>query len=112
MAAKRLCLFDELPALRTRLRSRGNMARQIARPSEGGTSRRLRNKSRCLFPHLKRILKLDRLRLRRPNGGRDRFILAAIAQNLRTMAKLIPMRPRARIGSVEQFGLAATNLSQ
>ena len=30
-----------------------------------------------------RILKLDRLRLRGPNGARDEFILAATAQNLR-----------------------------
>jgi len=43
-----------------------------------------------LFAHLKRILKLDRLRLRGPNGARDEFHLAA-AQNLRKLAKLIPM---------------------
>jgi hypothetical protein len=41
--------------------------------------------------HLKRILKLDRLRLRGPTGARDEFILAATAQNLRKMAKLVPM---------------------
>ena len=40
-----------------------------------------------LFAHLKRILKLDRLRLRGPSGARDEFLLAAIAQNLRRMAK-------------------------
>jgi hypothetical protein len=39
----------------------------------------------------KRILKLDRLRLRGPNGARDEFHLAATAQNLRKLAKLIPM---------------------
>ena len=44
-----------------------------------------------LFAHLKRILKLDRLRLRGPNGARDEFFLAATAQNLRKLAKLIPM---------------------
>jgi hypothetical protein len=43
-----------------------------------------------LFAHLKRILKLDRLRLRGPNGARDEFHLAATAQNLRKLAKLIP----------------------
>src|SRR5262249_25183429 len=58
---------------------------------EGRTSRRLRKKIEMLFAHLKRILKLDRLRLRGPNGARDEFILAATAQNLRKMAKLIPM---------------------
>jgi len=45
-----------------------------------------------LFAHLKRILKLDRLRLRGPNGARDEFHLAAIAQNLRKLAKLIPVQ--------------------
>ena len=44
-----------------------------------------------VFAHLKRILRLDRLRLRGPNGARDEFLLAATAQNLRKMAKLIPM---------------------
>ena len=43
-----------------------------------------------LFAHLKRILKLDRLRLRGPTGARDEFLLAATAQNLRKLAKLIP----------------------
>jgi transposase len=68
-----------------------DMARQIAGSWEGRTSRRLRKKIEMLFAHLKRILKLDRLRLRGPNGARDEFILAATAQNLRKMAKLIPM---------------------
>jgi len=40
-----------------------------------------------LFAHLKRILKLDKLRLRGPSGARDEFLLAATAQNLRRMAK-------------------------
>ena len=40
------------------------------------------------FAHLKRILRLDRLRLRGPNGARDEFLLAATAQNLRRLAKL------------------------
>jgi hypothetical protein len=51
----------------------------------------LRKKVEMLFAHLKRILKLDRLRLRGPNGARDEFVLAATAQNLRKLAKLIPM---------------------
>jgi hypothetical protein len=37
------------------------------------------------------ILRLDRLRLRGPCGARDEFLLAATAQNLRKLAKLIPM---------------------
>jgi hypothetical protein len=68
-----------------------DMAREIAKSWEGRTSRRLRKKIEMLFAHLKRILKLDRLRLRGPNGARDEFTLAATAQNLRKMAKLIPM---------------------
>jgi transposase len=68
-----------------------DMARQIASSWEGRTSRRLRKKIEMLFAHLKRILKLDRLRLRGPNGAHDEFILAATAQNLRKLAKLIPM---------------------
>jgi hypothetical protein len=42
-----------------------------------------------LFAHLKCILKLDRLRLRGPTGAHDEFLLAA--QNLRKLAKLIPL---------------------
>jgi transposase len=67
-----------------------DMARQIARSSEGRVSRRLRKKIEMLFAHLKRILKLDRLRLRGPNGAHDEFLLAATAQNLRKLAKLMP----------------------
>jgi Transposase DDE domain len=40
-----------------------------------------------LFAHLKRIMKLDRLRLRGLNGAKDEFLMAATAQNLRRMAK-------------------------
>jgi transposase len=67
-----------------------DMARQIAKSWEGRTSRRMRKKIEMLFAHLKRILKLDRLRLRGPNGARDEFLLAATAQNIRKLAKLIP----------------------
>ena len=56
------------------------------------TSRCQRKKVEMLFAHLKRILKLDRLRLRGPNGARDEFHLAATAQNLRKLAKLIPVQ--------------------
>jgi len=72
-----------------------DMARQIAKSWQGQTSRRMRKKIEMLFAHLKRILKLDRLRLRGPNGARDEFLLAATAQNLRKLAKLIP-RPRLK----------------
>ena len=68
-----------------------DMARTIAKSWEGRVSRRLRKKVEMLFAHLKRILKLDRLRLRGPTGARDEFLLAATAQNLRKLAKLIPI---------------------
>jgi len=53
-------------------------------------SRDKRKKVEMLFAHLKRILGLNRLRLRGPNGAKDEFLLAAIAQNLRKLAKLRP----------------------
>ena len=68
-----------------------DIARAIAKSSEGRVSRRMRKKVEMLFAHLKRILKLDRLRLRGPTGARDEFLLAATAQNLRKLAKLIPI---------------------
>ena len=52
-----------------------------------------------LFAHLKRILKMDRLRLRGITGARDEFLLAAIAQNLRRLAKrLCPSVPDVVLG--------------
>jgi len=68
-----------------------DLARDIAKTKAYQTSRCQRKKVEMLFAHLKRILKLDRLRLRGPNGARDEFHLAATAQNLRKLAKLIPM---------------------
>ena len=68
-----------------------DLARALTDEDEWLTSRRERKKVEMLFAHLKRILRLDRLRLRGPNGARDEFHLAAAAQNLRKLAKLIPM---------------------
>jgi hypothetical protein len=56
-------------------------------------SRHDRKKVEMLFAHLKRILRLGRLRLRGPRGARDEFLLAATAQNLRKLAKLRPKLP-------------------
>lgn len=58
-------------------------------------SRCERKKVEMLFAHLKRILRLDRLRLRGPNGTRDEFHLAAAAQNLRKLAKVSLAAARA-----------------
>jgi transposase len=67
-----------------------DMARDLAQTDAYLVSRRQRKKVEMLFAHLKRILKLDRLRLRGPMGARDEFLMAATAQNLRKLAKLIP----------------------
>jgi transposase len=75
-----------------------DMAREIAKTEEYAVSRRQRKKVEMLFAHLKRILGLGRLRLRGPNGARDEFHLAAAAQNLRKLAKLIPLPTPAPAG--------------
>jgi transposase len=66
-----------------------DLARDISNTDAWLISRRQRKKVEMLFAHLKRILKLDRLRLRGPCGARDEFHLAAAAQNLRKLAKLL-----------------------
>jgi transposase len=65
-------------------------ARAIAKTEAYAVSRRERKKVEMLFAHLKRILGLSKLRLRGPSGAKDEFLLAATAQNLRKLAKLIP----------------------
>jgi hypothetical protein len=62
------------------------VARRVADTAAYRQSRKDRKKVEVLFAHLKRILKLDRLRLRGRRGARDEFLLAATAQNLRRMA--------------------------
>src|SRR5271163_3768922 len=66
-------------------------ARAIAKTEAYAVSCRERKKVEMLFAHLKRILRLGRLRLRGPSGAKDEFLLAATAQNLRKLAKLIPV---------------------
>jgi transposase len=67
------------------------VARSISHTSAYRDSRRHRKKVEMLFAHLKRILKLDRLRLRGLSGAQDEFLLAATVQNLRRMTKkLVP----------------------
>jgi transposase len=75
-----------------------DVARQIAQTDAYKHSGKQRKKVEMLFAHLKRILKLDRLRLRGLVGAQDEFILAATAQNLRRMAKwLTPSSEKARL---------------
>src|SRR5271169_3159710 len=71
-----------------------DVARAIAKTDAYKQSRKDHKKVEMLFAHLKGILKLDRLRLRGPNGAHDEFLLAATAQNLRRMARwLCPAGP-------------------
>ena len=65
-----------------------DVARDIAKTPQYQQSRKDRKKVEMLFAHLKRILKLDRLRLRGLSGARDEFLMAATVQNLRRLAKL------------------------
>jgi hypothetical protein len=71
------------------LRGARDAARALAGTDAFEQSRRDRKRVEMLFAHLKRILKLARLRLRGPRGAQDEFTLAAIAQNLRRLAKRI-----------------------
>jgi hypothetical protein len=68
-------------------------AREVARSLRGTPaferSRQGRKRIEMLFAHLKRNLKMGRLRLRGPCGAQDEFLLAATAQNLRKLAKLV-----------------------
>jgi hypothetical protein len=56
--------------------------------------------------HLKRIFRLGRLRLRGPRGAQDEFTLAAIAQNLCRLVKLVA-RPPPRVAACVACTFAA-----
>ncbi len=70
-----------------------DVARALAKTKAFEQSRRHRKRVEMLFAHLKRILRLGRLRLRGPRGAQFEFTLAAIAQNLRRLAKLAARPP-------------------
>src|SRR5271169_2962674 len=70
-----------------------DIARALAKTKAFAQSRRDRKRVEMLFAHLKRILRLGRLRLRGPRGAQFEFTLAAIAQNLRRLAKLVARPP-------------------
>jgi hypothetical protein len=71
-----------------------DVARALASPPEYEAACRRRKKVEMLFAHLKRILRVGRLRLRGPCGAKDEFLLAATAQNLRRLARLRPASAR------------------
>ena len=67
--------------------------RALANTEAFQQSRRERKKVEMRFAHMKRILKLDRLRLRGLSGARDEVLLTATAQNLRRLVKLLCRAP-------------------
>ena len=67
--------------------------RTLANTQAFEQSHRERKKVEMRFAHLKRILKLDRFRLRGLSGIRDEVLLAATAQNLRRLVKLLSRAP-------------------
>src|SRR6202047_1973929 len=74
-----------------------DVARALASTPEYEAACRRPKKVEMLFAHLKRILRVGRLRLRGPCGAKDEFLLAATAQNLRRLARLRPASARMEI---------------
>ncbi len=72
------------------------VASDIANTRHYDISMKLRKKVEMLFAHLKRILRLGRLRLLGPCGANDEFLLAATAQNLRKLEKIFPAPRQTR----------------
>jgi len=74
--------------------------RALANTEAFEQSRRERKKIEMRFAHMKRIFKLDRLRLRGLSGAKDEVLLTAMAQNLRRLAKFL-CRPPPAIAACE-----------
>ncbi len=70
-----------------------DQVRALANTEAFQVSRRERKKVEMRFAHMKRIHKLDRLRLRGLSGAKDEVLLTATAQNLRRLAKLLCRAP-------------------
>jgi len=70
-----------------------DVARALAKTAAFEQSRRERKKVEMCFAHMKRIFKLDRLRLRGLSGAKDEVLLTAIAQNLRRLVKFLCRPP-------------------
>jgi transposase len=70
-----------------------DLARSLATTKAFAQSARDRKKVEMLFGHMKKILKVDRLRLRGLSGAHDEFLLTATAQNLRRMAQWLGTDP-------------------
>jgi hypothetical protein len=83
--------FDAAP--RSIYEEARDVVRSLAKTEAFEQSRRDRKRVEMLFAHLKRILRLGRLQLRGPRGAQFEFTFAAIAQNLRRLAKLVVRPP-------------------
>ncbi len=70
-----------------------DLARSLSKTRAFAQSARDRKKVEMLFGHMKKILKVDRLRLRGLSGAHDEFLLTATAQNLRRMAQWLGRGP-------------------
>jgi transposase len=70
-----------------------DVARALAKTEAFEQSRRERKKVEMRFAHMKRIFKLDRLRLRGLSGAKDEVLLTATAQNLRRLVKFLCRPP-------------------
>ena len=70
-----------------------DLVRELAKTPAYAQSSKDRKKVEMLFAHMKKILKVDRLRLRGMSGAHDEFLLTAVAQNLRRMAKWVGTDP-------------------
>ena len=67
--------------------------RALAKTKAFEHSARQRKKVEMAFAHMKRILRLDRFRLRGLSGARHEVLLAATAQNLRKLARYAAQPP-------------------
>lgn len=67
-----------------------DVARAIRDTDAYMTSFIQRRKVEMLFAHLKRYIGVSMMRLRGPKGATEQFQLAATAQNLRKLAKIVP----------------------
>ena len=88
---------------------------RLAKTEAFAQTRRDRKKVEMLFAHLKRILRLGRLRLRGPRGAQFEFTLAAIAQNMRRLAKLTVIHRTERqraLRKVSYVGGAGTHVGR
>ena len=70
-----------------------DVARAVAKTEAFERSHRERKKVEMRFAHMKRIFKLDRLRLRGLSGAKDEVLLTATAQNLRRLVKFLYRPP-------------------